>query len=855
MLRPNTKDRILTGEALLHPFFSKPGEYYDSTITTRSDEETESQQSNLNETEEEKKKVRLDSKRSSKLCDTLDARLQRITLSEAPSLKNEQALFSRQLKEPENIPTSPSMHLTGMDNSLKVPVASPLSSFHSVAYSSTNSKEGQEGEDSPQNEKCAKPLEIDVQREYDGSVSPLSQHPIDLIKPGRSEDVKSSNEDESKWSHNEESKKEKRPRPQTFHESMFRTKGTPNPQESGHALDYTRLPTASLSRKVVEEKKESPWKETALKAKAGYEIMANKMALDNASRDWNTRKAMPTPSLPEPKESEAESLDYDLQSVASKAHQLHMELQQYHDTRSNSQHCSASSNTSEEETEELAARLDEMGVLAANLTRMVEESKNKLSLIKETKMTRSAASFHRADRSCTSIRMPSTSHSRQYSVDESDKGIKLKSMHGQSSFAEKALPPATPSLTSKSKVISTLTPASLRRKISITQWARKDSISSTIPFPSESPKGAVKDQNQSHEEICVNKTTSREEREPWTTSLRGEGQIESASRSHLSRISSSRGRALSHFLTRYGSRSNKGAFQSSSDVAEDGVIKTSSTLYDKSGSSESFYSSIVGPGKGKATTSGRSPSEGKSFFDEEGVVHVDGNSEDKRQQRYLQKGTIEQNKDKSPVKSSQYPSTPAMTNRRISRVGESPIIVNQPPPLDPCAKRPVIGGDANIKSPTGKSLYTNQSVTPATGGQRGRTLSNMKSFTLRRSNSSKAYNQEVVQSPRLGQAESRHKRDLTVDTTIRLLNREEAVEPSNQRPLQNLHPLTPSIGEDPPRHSIRSRDSSSHSNQSHHFTNSPSTPGGGGGGGGLWNRLFRANTSNTSSRIQSPRIN
>lgn len=861
MLRPNTKDRILTGEALLHPFFSKPGDYYESTIITRSDEEeSESQEKDA---EEEKKKAQLDSENSFKLCDTLDARLKQITLSEAPTLKKEHILT-------RSTPTSPSIHLAGMDNSLKVPIASPLSSFHSTVYSIEDDKE--EGESSKKNldvsdrnelrdqslhcdtyfkignQKCATPTKLDAQVIYDVPISPRSPQPSGLVKQGSNEEIMSSGEEQRKMSHEEESKKQKRQRPQTFHESMFRSKGALSSQERGHGLHHKRLPAASLTRKI-EEKNQYPWyHEVPSEAKQGYEIIANKIAMDDVLKGWTARKVVPAPSPPRRQESEAESLDHDLQSVAGKANEIQMELQQYHDGRSSSRPFSESSAPSEEETEELAARLDEMGILAANLTRMVEESKNKLSLIKETKMTRSASSFHRADRSYTSTRKPSTSHNRQYSTDEYEQGNCSLSAHSQSHYAGKSQIPATPSSTSKSKAMAALKSGSLRRKISLTHWARKDSISSPIPFPSEN---AVEDQGQYCEEMRVGKETpSREDREQWMTSPRGEGQSGSVSRSHLSRINSGRGRALSHFLTRYGSRSTKSAFNSSSEVAEDGKIEANSTLNDKSSSSESLYRNLVGPGKSKAPTLGISPSEGKQFFDDEGVVNI-GSSEDNRQHRNLPKESIEQSKVKSPIRISQYANTPAVTNRRLSRVGQSPTVIDQPL-MDHSAKRPVMSGDT-MKSPSGKSINNNAPpVTLTTSVQRGRTLSNMKSFTLGRSNSSKMQNrQENLQSPRSGQAESRHKRELTVDTTIRPVIRNEAIESSSPRHSTKLLPMTPLIGEDPPRHSVRSRDSSSHSNQSHNNNNSPSAS----GGGGLWNRLFRANTSNTPSRLQSPRPN
>jgi hypothetical protein len=523
-----------------------------------------------------------------------------------------------------------------------------------------------------------------------------------------------------------------------------------------------------------------------------------------------------------------------MESIAGKALDLHTELQRLGSKEELSPDCSNSSAASQAHTEELAARLDEMGRLAADLARMVDESKSKLNRLQESSMmARSAASLHREEWSKADFNA-STSHIRQCSGSNLETLKYAPSVNSQSYAASIADTPATPALPSKSKGLSLLRTGSLRKKVSLSTWPRKSTVASTVPFPSEGTPDRSISSSQRTED-----TSARDQQEALSPRFTSPRDTPPHRGSKLTRASSGRGRALSHFLTRYGSRHTRtnSVLKDGTQQEADQTARSSSTLYDQTGSSEGYHSNPGSSTKTKAKTT-----LSKHFSDDEGVVELGVNG---ASGQFKPRKSVNQDGIKSPLQQSRVSTKAARPMSRIyqspSAAAVSPIVASRKPSMT--------GGKsmAIIASATTKSPVTNQ---------KERTLSKMKSFSLGRSNMTSRREDQYQRTPAgskvtrdrsTDQSSSRHQGD-----SSELSTNSSPLEPISPRAFQfpAMTPLRPAVGEDPPRHyQQRSRESSS---QSPSVVNTSSTP-----GGGLWTRLFRANTnnnsSNSSSRFQSPR--
>lgn len=516
-----------------------------------------------------------------------------------------------------------------------------------------------------------------------------------------------------------------------------------------------------------------------------------------------------------------------METLASKAQHMQMELQGDANDEEIFAECSDSSAPSQAHTEELAARLDEMGVLAANLARMVEESKNKLNHLQESSMARSPASLHHHGKWSEA-----TSHRRQISGSNVETMTCGASVHSQSYTASINTVPATPLSVEKVKGLSILKPASLRKKVSLTSWPRKSTVCSTVPFPSE--KATLASRRVDDASTGQTPARSQQENRAAAASPRVYQTGEGGSRSNLTRASSGRGRALSHFLTRYGSRNTRSAsiFKTSYEMEDDVKKETSATMYDRSDNNEGVYSNIT------STKTRASMGLSKHFFDDDGPVDVGPTDYSKQSKTHKGGPSIS-------------------TSRHMSRIYQSPAAS----PVLASRKQSISGTPGRQFATHATPAAVGMPKSPTAGSQRERTLSKMKSFTLGRSNTTSTQHRRGEAQRDAGESKATKDRSVKQSSSrlqndsLEMSTASSPSEPSSPRLHQHtsstMTPLTPLIGEDPPRHHQRSRESSSQSHQLPHLVNSPSTP-----GGGLWTRLFRGNNhagSGSSGRFQSPR--
>lgn len=193
----------------------------------------------------------------------------------------------------------------------------------------------------------------------------------------------------------------------------------------------------------------------------------------------------------------------------------------------------------EGETEQLAAQLEEMGALAERLAAMVQESKGKLSQMQEISALKSPRVHHMEKRSMGENSSKVTLHNRRASFSSRFTSHESQRIPDSKSSIVHSPPQAAMNRSGGMN--------SLRRKLSHTLMIRKESTQSKIPFPStpvtvnvpssQHPIGDRLSLDERAEEISM--------QTPMTPRRQKEG---------VTRASSTRGRTLSQFLTRYGVR-------------------------------------------------------------------------------------------------------------------------------------------------------------------------------------------------------------------------------------------------------------------------------------------------------------
>lgn len=251
MLRPDPKDRILSEEALMHPFFCKSGSYYESTVSKSSDSGRYKDHAARHNDEQF-----IDHEEPMEEARIPDVRDNKSTRTKPQPL---QALAKEKHVEQESPFTSPRANPKDVRQSLKVPVCSPLSSYQSGeeielsndevieerrAQDNINHGMGEnshlQGEQFEGNGDARRLVRQGIDLSTNPKLMPIMQgssalHRVETTmeqRGGSSTGNQSSNVEETLSSSGEAtrsspwrvSEKQKRPRPQTFHGAMFQAK-------------------------------------------------------------------------------------------------------------------------------------------------------------------------------------------------------------------------------------------------------------------------------------------------------------------------------------------------------------------------------------------------------------------------------------------------------------------------------------------------------------------------------------------------------------------------------------------------------------------------------------------------------
>ena len=599
-------------------------------------------------------------------------------------------------------------------------------------------------------------------------------------------------------------------RPKTIHGTGYTTFDA----ESSRVLRLTGKPVGSPVGSAM-----SVLKGAGQAKKMSYEIMADERENKVRCKDENKQKLAPLEI----------SGEEEMEAMTSRVHEMQADLQ---NVLALSPSVSSSSAKSEPHADELASRLDEMGILAANLARMVEETKSKLNSLHDSNMLTTKTRTKRLHYSACSGTPPSGTRTAKH-----DNVLKA---HGSISTATLHDPICK-------LMADQVSPTSINKRNAppISPGRMSDQASSiaslSFPFPTHEfsplPSGMRTEERQTHAKVEVMRN-------------RGDTVVESGG-NH--RATSIRGRALSHFLARYGSRSVK-----SNNVGggnDENCSSKISAAYNEPGSSSEtphyqFVSNrhhVLSDRQGFSPRNKSDQRPSNHFFDDDGVVKVQCEEVTPVQ---MAKHTSQCMSDQTRFKSagSEYQNFTQRATPHQSRVYQ-----NHRSPAEIGTGKKRLTAKTSEHPPAAPS--TAASRLPSGAQKREGRLSKMKSFTIRRSTSIQTSdtNDDVSLSHHDGEATTKNKRNTCTDLEYPIPDagargEERAVGELTSPSMQALPLSVPLVSADPPRHSPKSPREWNNGSTQPLSVSMPNTP-----GRGLWNRLFRGGNG-SSPRNQVARM-
>lgn len=553
-----------------------------------------------------------------------------------------------------------------------------------------------------------------------------------------------------------------------------------------------------------------------------YEIMAHDRESKVRCKDENKQKPLPL---------EVNSKE-EMKAMSNRVQEMQADLQT---GSALSLRSSYSSTKSEPHADELASRLDEMGILAANLARMVEETKSKLSSLHDSNMLTIKTRTKRLHYSACSGTPPSGTITAKH-----DNVLKP---HGSVSTANHNDPPCK-------VAIDQVSPTSIdKRNAPPISAARTSDQASTIaslsfPFPAHEfsllPSGVRTEERQTHAKVEV---------------MRDRGDAAVGNKGNH-RATSIRGRALSHFLARYGSRNVK-SFNQSGENEENSGSKFSAAVNQVGSSREIPHSQCVtNRHHVSSERQGLSPRDiadqrpSKHFFDDEGVVKVQCEEVTSLQ---MAKDTSDCMSDQTRFRSA---SSEHQNNAQRTAPHQSRVYQNYRNPAEISTGKKRLTAKTSERPPAAPSNAASR--LPSGAQKREGRLSKMKSFTIRRSTSIQMSdtNDDISLSHQDGEPTTKNKRDTFTDLEYPspeagVQGEERAVGELTSPSVQALPLSVPLISADPPRHSPKSPREWNNGSAQPFSVSMPNTP-----GKGLWTRLFRGGNGssprNQAARMASP---